>query len=263
MLRAIDLVERYPGLDAIILGRGGGSFEDLMAFNDERLVRRIAACKVPVISAVGHEIDTSLSDLVADARAATPSEAAELLIADHSAWGRKLVLLGAALARAMRDRLKEDQSALTAARVKLSDPRFVIAEKQQLLDEYALRLERRSRRILSSQQQRLSGLSQRLSARHPRAVVVSGRLRLKPVEGRLLHAMRLCLNRNRRSVEMAATRLDGLSPLSVLARGYAIALTGEGIALRAASQVQAGDPVTLRLARGRVQLRVTSSEEPG
>jgi exodeoxyribonuclease VII large subunit len=262
MLRAIDLVERYPGIEAIILGRGGGSLEDLFAFNDERLVRRIAACTVPVVSAVGHEVDTSLSDLVADARAATPSEAAELLIGDHAAQLRKLAQLTVALGRAMRDHLRENQSALTAARVKLSDPRFVIAQKQQLVDEFALTLERRFRRLVATHREQLGGMQQRLAVRHPRAVVMSARLRLTPIEARLAHAIRLRLSYRGRQVETAAARLDGLSPLAVLGRGYAIALTRTGEALRRTSQVHLGDPVTLRVERGSLQLQVTGVEEP-
>src|SRR5882724_4672594 len=103
--RALGLIERYPGLDVVVIGRGGGSGEDLMAFNDERVVRRVARFRVPVVSAVGHEVDYSLTDLAADVRAATPSEAAELVVPETRARAAVLARSHNALLRAARARL--------------------------------------------------------------------------------------------------------------------------------------------------------------
>lgn len=260
LLRALDRAERLPHLDAIILGRGGGSFEDLMAFNDERLARRVASCGVPVVSAVGHEIDTSLCDLVADARAATPSEAAELLVPDEATRIRKLGLLRQALRRAMGTRLMEDRSTLGQLDKKLSDPRFVIAEKQQLLDDYTLRLERRARRSLALARQRTSSLHQRLSSRHPRTVLMRAKLGLAPMEGRLQHAMQRALANAAQALQTGVAQLDALSPLAVLARGYAIALTDSGEAVRSVSRVAIGDVLRVRVHDGALGVRVDSRE---
>ena len=119
IVSALDRLERYPGLDVLIVGRGGGSNEDLMAFNDERVVRRIARVRVPVVSAVGHEVDTTLTDWVADVRAATPSQAAELVVPDMASRDEALVRLERALLRAMRARIAEDAHLLSRLRGKL------------------------------------------------------------------------------------------------------------------------------------------------
>ena len=113
IVRAMDLLERYPGLHVMIVGRGGGSGEDLMAFNDERVVRRIAAVGVPVVSAVGHEVDTTLADLAADVRAATPSQAAELVIPDAESGERALDAPVGLLCRAMRTQFLEPALTVT------------------------------------------------------------------------------------------------------------------------------------------------------
>lgn len=263
LLRALEMLSRVRGLDAIIIGRGGGSSEDLMAFNDERLVRSVADCPVPTISAVGHEIDTSLCDLVADARAATPSEAAELLVPDRASEQRRLHGLLTALGHAMRDRVEDDRAALKALRLKLSDPRFVIAEKQQLLDEYRLRIERSMRRDIRLAAGEVSRRQKRLAAQHPRAVVARSKLRLSPLTGSLKHLMRMRLSREQAKLNAEQVKLRGLSPVSILARGYAIVLDHQGRALRRASETKPGASLRVLLGEGELQARVddTKSEE--
>ncbi len=263
---AIDKLERYPGMELLIVGRGGGSFEDLLPFSDERVVRRVAACSLPVISAVGHEIDTSLCDLAADVRAATPSEAAELAVRDQSSHGEELGRLVAALRRAQRQRLDEDRHVLAGLRARLTDPRFLIADKQQWLDELRVRLERCLRRRLTSEAARVRALDQRLAGRHPRVTLARSRQQLLQHRARLERIMsqRLLAERHRRS--QLETRLTGLSPLRILARGYAIALDGDGRAVRDASQVSEGDRLDVRLHQGSLGVVVdtcTPARVPG
>jgi len=256
IVRALDLLERYPGLDVVIVGRGGGSGEDLMAFNDERVVRRVARMRVPVVSAVGHEVDFSLTDLAADVRAATPSQAAELVVpegrARAAAWQRAhSALQRAALARVLRFRGEVER-----ARARLSDPRFIIAERQQELDELTASLRRHATESVAEQRAALELLTRRLYTRHPRAVLAGARADLGPLNVRLESAMRRRLARAEGRLGGAATRLDGLSPLTILGRGYAIATRADGRALRAAKDVAVGDELTLRLSQGQLKARV-------
>jgi exodeoxyribonuclease VII large subunit len=261
LLQAIDLIERYPGLDVLIVGRGGGSADDLMVFNDERVVRRLAEVKVPVVSAVGHEIDFTLTDLVADVRAATPSQAAELVIPDSRHRHETLARSAAALSRAMHARLSEDRHAIDRLRSRLSDPRFLIADRQQLLDELCSGMERQIKRSLIRRRSRAEQLYRRLSARHPRAVLAESRLRLKPLALRLDGALRFRLQVARALLGAEAARLDALSPLTVLGRGYAIATHRDGRAIRAATELQPGDEITVRLHQGTVDAQVSGVSE--
>lgn len=260
ILAAIERLDRYPGLDVVIIGRGGGSGDDLMAFNDERVVRRVAAIRVPVVSAVGHEVDTTLTDWVADVRAATPSQAAELVVADIGARAEALARARVALARAMHARVLEDEHTLERLQSRLTDPRFVIAQKQQYLDDFMVRMERRMTRESAKRRASLDELRSRLSARHPRAVVEHARAQLGPLSTRLHASAELRLGAARGALGEVASRLHALSPLNVLGRGYAIA-TRDGRAIRRASDVAAGDSITLRLHEGSVDATVDRLEE--
>lgn len=257
LVRALDSIEQYPGLSAIIVGRGGGSNDDLMAFNDEMVVRRIASMKVPVVSAVGHEIDLTLSDLAADVRAATPSQAAELLIPDYKHRKDVLEQKTAELIRVMHARLLEDGHSVDRLRARLSDPRFTIAQRQQQLDELRSHLERQLRRSLVRRRQQTEQLHRRLSARHPRTVLAEARLRLRPLAFRLSSAVELRLERAEATLCSQAARLHDLSPLTVLGRGYAIALR-DGRAVRSANELRSGDKLSIRVHEGRFEATVTA-----
>ncbi len=283
LLQALDRIERDRRVEVVIIGRGGGASEDLMAFNDERVVRRLAAFRVPCVSAVGHEIDTTLTDLVADVRAATPSEAAELVVPELSQRVAKLEQSRRRLSRAMRSRLMEDQSLAQSLRVRLSDPRFVIAQHQQGLDEQRLRAERALSRRVSALDQRLESLGRRLLSRHPRVVLLGSRAALSPLEARLRRALERRIERETHALSPVARRLESallvrlrscqgelearrgrllaLSPLTVLARGYAIATTADGRVLRSAGEVGAGEPIRVRLHEGELSAEVTRARE--
>lgn len=261
IVAALDLLERYPGLEAIIVGRGGGSGEDLMAFNDERVVRRVARCKVPIVSAVGHEIDVTLTDLVADVRAATPSQAAELLVPDRAAQREALLRCERHLVRAQLGLLAAAQSRLTRAQSRISDPRFVIAARQQELDELGQRMLRIARQRLQRGQRLQQELSQRLAHRHPERVLARARADVRLLSGRLLSATRLSLSRRRKAFGTLAAGLHALSPLAVLGRGYAIA-TREGLPVLSSLELEPGQAVHVRLSQGGFRAKVTQVEEP-
>lgn len=235
LVRALGTIARHPEVEVVILGRGGGSAEDLSAFNEEALVRAVAACPVPVVSAVGHEIDTTLVDLAADARAATPSQAAELVVPD---WAARVALF-----RQLEGRLVR---AMTRS----------IDERVAHVDDALGRLETRVLRAVSGGRQRVFELERRLSRRHPSAVLSAAKASLGPLEVRLRGAMERTFTRGRRRLGEGASRLHALSPLAVLSRGYAIATHLDGVALRASSDAEVGDVIALRLSRGSLRAEV-------
>jgi exodeoxyribonuclease VII large subunit len=259
LVEALDRIERLADLDVIIVGRGGGSAEDLMVFNDEAVVRRIAACAVPVVSAVGHETDVTLTDLVADARAATPSQAAEMLVADARARSESIRQLRVRLRQAARARLSEDAAALSALRSGFGRLRTTLAEHQQALDDVARRLSATSQDEIARRQTALQRLERRLAGRHPRAVVAGCHAALGPLAVRLRHAVRARVDSASAGLSSCSARLDAMSPLGVLGRGYAIVTTEQGLAVRSASEVSGGQRVSIRVHRGDFHARVEPS----
>ncbi len=255
LVRALAILERLAP-DVIILGRGGGSAEDLMAFNDERLVRAVAACGVPIVSAVGHEIDLSLTDLVADARAATPSQAAEMVVPDQRERWEALRRARLHLFRSMRGRLTQAQLELSRAERRLADPRFVIAESQQGLDSLRARLDAQLRKTLQRARFDHERAVRRLSSRHPKVVLSGARQRLTPLSMRLVTVMGRKLDRSGSSLREAARSLQDLSPLSVLGRGYALCSAEDGSAVRDARLLAPGQPVLVRVKKGAFVARV-------
>ncbi|HRI68186.1 MAG TPA: exodeoxyribonuclease VII large subunit [Polyangium sp.] len=264
MVRALDLLARVPEVEVIILGRGGGSADDLAAYNDEGLVRKVASLSVPVVSAVGHEIDITLTDLVADARAATPSQAAELLVPDRTARRALLVQLYKRMYRALKHGLSNRRANVDRLAARVGSPAHLVAERQQQIDEADMRLERAFRRLLSKNQNELAQLERRMGARHPRAVVASARGCIEPLEVRLGGAMQRRLERLRTQFGRQIAGLEALSPLAVLSRGYAIATTETGKAVRAAKDVHVGDRLTIRVHQGKLATKVVEvlPEEP-
>jgi exodeoxyribonuclease VII large subunit len=283
LIEAIELIERDRRVEVVIIGRGGGASEDLMAFNDERVVRRVACMRVPTVSAVGHEVDTTLTDLVADVRAATPSEAAELVVPDLRVRLARLQVLQRQLGRAMRSRVMEDGALAQSLKARLSDPRFVIAQYQQGLDEQQLRAERAIGRSLGVLSSRVRGLSRRLLSRHPKLVVLGSRSMLEPLQARLRTAMQRRLERESHAaapmtrrlaaaararfhaddnqLQSLAGRLAALSPLTVLARGYAIVTDESGHVLTRPQAVPLDGRIVVRLAEGVLGARVIPRDE--
>ncbi|EYF05252.1 exodeoxyribonuclease VII large subunit [Chondromyces apiculatus] len=261
--RAIGLLEQVPEVDVIIVGRGGGSADDLSAFNDEAVVRRVAQARVPVVSAVGHEVDVSLTDLCADARAATPSQAAELLVPDAGARRRELGLLSVRLSRAVGHTLAAARADLDRRVAALGSPERLLAEPQQEVDELRGRLERAMERRISGERAGLAQIERRLAGRHPRAVIAGARADLGPLLVRLGAATRRYVRGLRGRFAEDVARLSAMSPLSVLARGYAITTDASGRAILDARTVAAGERIVVRVHEGSLRATVTASAGPG
>ena len=261
IVAAIDLLERHPLLDVLIIGRGGGSNDDLMAFNDERVVRRIANARVPVVSAVGHDIDTTLSDWVADVRAATPSQAAELTVIDSTQRQAQLNLHASSLERCVLRRLADDRATLQVIRARLADPRFAFLQKQQYLDDLMFRAGSSERLRLRRSRSTLDSFERRLQARHPLTVLSRARQALGPCDRRLRAVVQDRLGRLRLDLADKAVRLGGLSPIAILARGYSIATRPDGRAVRSAEEIGVGDDLHLTLHRGMAVVEVREKSD--
>lgn len=257
---ALAQLQCVRAVDVIIVGRGGGSSDDLSAFNDEAVVRAVARCRVPVVSAVGHEVDFTLTDFAADARAATPSQAAEMVVPDGVGQRQRLDQAQARLSRAMRHRITEEGARLGALERKLGDPRLAIAHHQQSLDDRTARLEACASTAIARRRAALARLEPRLHALHPRQVIAREQAALHRTAARLAAVADGAVSRRAGSVQRLSARLDAMSPLKVLARGYAIAALREsGRAVRSASEVSPGDVIDVRLARGTLEATVNAA----
>ncbi len=243
------------GVDVLIIGRGGGAVTDLSAFNHERVVRTIARCPVPVISAVGHEVDLSLADLAADARASTPTAAAELCVPDGAALVEQLIKERRRLDRELRHRLDRARQDLDHATMALH------ARGERALGVHRAELQALAHRLtglhprqqIFARSRQLAELSKQLISVHPSSRIARGRHELDALIARQDAAMRRGVERRRAQLGQLGAQLAALSPLSVLDRGYAVVSTQAGAIVRDAGQVAAGERVEIRLARGTVR----------
>ena len=255
IVRALQLADR-AGFDAIILARGGGSLEDLWCFNEEAVARAVADCVTPIVSAVGHETDVSISDFVADVRAPTPSAAAELLAPDSSDLLRRLDSLSRRLALSLRTRLSREQLRLDGLARRLRHPGERLRQQAQRLDDLDMRLRRAFAQQSTSRQERLARLEGRLHAQHPGRALALLRQRLDSLGERLPRAIELQLRQQRQQLENLAQTLHIVSPLATLGRGYSILLDERGQAVRSAAQTRPGQRLKARLGEGELDVRV-------
>lgn len=249
MLRKASASGRY---DVLLLTRGGGSLEDLWAFNDEAVARAVHASAVPVVSAVGHEVDSSIADFVADLRAPTPSAAAELLVPDARALSRQLRLLEQRLGSVQRRSLQtlEQRVDHLLTRLNAQRPQARLARDRERLDNLHRRLGGAMQARSQRRERRLEQLHARLLAHHPRHRLALLARRLAELDPRLRRAISRTLERQRLTLGQVARALNAVSPLATLERGYAIVFDADGKVLRLASQVDPGDALRIRLADG-------------
>jgi exodeoxyribonuclease VII large subunit len=264
--RAIEYFSRTRWPEVVIVARGGGSIDDLWTFNEEAVARAIAACSVPVVSAVGHETDVTIADFVADLRAPTPSAAAELVVVSRQDVLEEIDATAARLRQAVRYRLASAAQQLHARGVERASSLLHrrIGRWLQRTDELDYALRTSIRGLLDAHRAAASQLAARLNALDLRLRFARTRRRLEIAEAAAMQSARARLARARTRFEPLSAQLDQLSPLRVLGRGYAIATDEVGRILKDASVAPPESGISVRLARGRLKARVTeSSSETG
>ncbi|MBQ23576.1 exodeoxyribonuclease VII large subunit [Alcanivorax sp.] len=253
--QALELAVARNECDVLIIGRGGGSLEDLWAFNDEALTRAVAECPIPIVSAVGHEVDTGLTDFAADLRAPTPSAAAELVSPDLSVVSQRLAGLHRRLRWVMTQQLRTPQERLRHLSQRLRSPRQHLEQSSQRLDELHNRLQRQMQHRLTLLQGRLQPSQQRLARLSPERLLLDRQQQLTALNKRLPQPIQRQIQQQQLQLAGLSKRLQTASPLETLARGYSITFKGDE-AVRSVKQLQAGDTLTTRLADGAVTARV-------
>ncbi len=264
IVRAIEAASRRGECDVLIIARGGGSLEDLWCFNDERVARAIAACRIPTVSGVGHEVDVTIADFVADVRAPTPSAAALSVTPDRAAWLESLALLHIRFGGAMGRYVRARGLALGAVtqRLQISHPGARLAQHAQRLDELEQRMRLALRANLGARRQQLETLSTRLWRENPRHRLEVSCAHAAQLRQRLGTSIGKTLVTLQQRLALAGRTLDAVSPLATLGRGFAvITRADDGSLLRDASAVPAGTAIEARLARGRLRATVTASIE--
>jgi exodeoxyribonuclease VII large subunit len=259
----IKYFNRAKNVDVIIVARGGGSAEDLAAFNHEGLARTVAGSEIPIISAVGHETDFTVIDFVADLRAPTPSAAAELVIRSRQEIEEQVDSLQLRLARAIRHRLLLAKHALTEAAQQGALARVMggINQRQQKLDDLIFRVEKSERRLLEQQRRRWERASASIRHYDARRMLAGIRKDLGTQSSTMAAAIRTVLLRRRSRLDQVQHQLKALSPVAILERGYALVFDSSGRLVKNSAQVKPGDEISARLAHGTFSARVDKKDE--
>jgi exodeoxyribonuclease VII large subunit len=255
---AIRAAGRRAECDVLILARGGGSLEDLWAFNDEALARAIVASPIPIVSGIGHEIDFTIADFAADVRAPTPSAAAEIAVPDGEEWLASLSRLAQRLQRGLKRRVEAQRERLRwlIGRAALVSPTARLAQQTQRLDDLEQRMARALRQIIADRRSELGEKRSRLWQLSPAAQLRNTAARQAALSARLRAAALAGLHLARERLAPLVRTLNAVSPLATLDRGYAIVSQVSGVIVRSAAEVSPGTPIEVRLAVGKIRAKV-------
>ncbi|MFT2099772.1 exodeoxyribonuclease VII large subunit [Marinomonas sp. 2405UD66-6] len=260
ILKQMQRADSSGHFDAIILGRGGGSLEDLWSFNDEALARAVFHAQTPIVSAVGHETDFTITDFVADVRAATPTAAAELLSPDRNQLIRQIEQQEKQLTRRMSRILEQCQQQLDFTTKRIRHPKERIEQQQNQLNQLMHRLQQNIQRKVSEQHIQTSNLAHRLKRNSPARRISQERQALSNIDTRLAHALRNNLTNKQTAFARIIDKLNLVSPLNTLSRGYAIASKDKQV-IRSIEEVEKGDALTVRVQDGEILCEVSEGRE--
>ena len=244
-------------LDAVIVGRGGGSLEDLWAFNEEIVARALFAATVPTVSAVGHEVDFSIADLAADSRAATPSAAAEMVSTDQNELLQHLDLLTVSMTRSVTRRLSDTRQHLASLNRRVRHPGHALGQQRVTLDRLSVALNRGIARQLADKRAQVARLSARVQTQHPRQQLERHRVTSQQLQNRLRQRIDIKLTTAQAELGYQTKLLTSLGPEQTLNRGYAIVTNEQGKVVRQAKSATEGDQVRLRLGSGMLAAEIT------
>lgn len=256
IIDAITLCNQRGENDVIVLCRGGGSLEDLWTFNEEKLARAIAASRIPVVSAIGHEVDVTIADMVADFRAPTPTAAAETVIPSRAQLSSQLSNLSNRLAKTVLDRLTFFRRTIEANRKILGDPTSLLDQFRLKTDHALASMHFALSRDIHQRQLALARLCQALAGHTPLQRLEYQRQKFQELRRRLIQAMLRQQERKRAAFAKNAGLLHAISPLAVLARGYSIVQQQNGNIVRSSAEVSPGENISVTLARGEISCEV-------
>ncbi|MGD6898843.1 exodeoxyribonuclease VII large subunit [Bacillus infantis] len=260
---AIGLANRQAEADVLIVGRGGGSIEELWAFNEEQVARAIVASDIPVISAVGHETDFTIADFAADHRAPTPTGAAEMAVPHIDELAERILNRQSRLIRAMRERavLQRERLGRLQKSYAFRYPQRLYEQKLEQADKMTEQLKRSAGRLAELKSEERDRLLQRLVRNHPKDLYTEAKETHSRGSRALGRAMKEVLTTKQKEFSGMVSTLEALSPLKIMDRGYSLAYSGEGKLLKSVSQVEKGDDVQVKLADGTFNCKVTGKEE--
>ena len=254
--KAID----HTGFDLLILSRGGGSIEDLWAFNNENLARAIHACPIPTISAVGHEVDFTIADFVADVRAPTPSASAEIATPDLNEWLQTIDFLQEQLVSHLRRIIQQKNRELVFFKKRLRHPREQIHNRKQQLDKIEKSLLSHINTLLNSQRKELTSINKRLRLQHPDKNIQIFTEKLCQLNQKNQRALLQILQTKKQELSASAQVLNAVNPLSVLSRGYSMTTSADNRVINSVDDVAVGDVISTHLAKGSISSTVIKTE---
>ncbi len=256
LLKALQQAQQHGVCDVLIIGRGGGSIEDLWAFNNEPLARAIYDCPIPVVSAVGHEVDFTICDFVADVRAPTPSAAAELISPNQQEWLNWLEAVEAQLANRIQRHLESLQQQLDWLRKRLKHPGRYLDDIALRIDDLSSRMETLLLTQLQSRQEKLHTLEARLQQHSPAHLLKQQQLRLDYLQQRLQHSLSPQFEKLQQKLTFLARELDAYSPLATLGRGYSLVKDQDGRLVQSAASLKTGQTLTIQFAQDQALVNV-------